>query len=233
VNRFTNRLEAKELVQPYALDRDRSTRRSWYCRSIARILRRPVPSRNALDSRSRLAACHPVTRVRDAVAVSPPRRHRSISRQCVSTDPLVGAPLPHHRRVRVDCGQAASRERLSRALRLGTGRRKTPGDRPAVPRPASRAVLSQRVGLAPALCLEVRVKRFTIHPLRPGLLPCQCVARFPEQIVAANWDCVVFDLGSGPLQRVPMMILFADRGVDLPPPGIVSYANDLLNALDR
>ena len=33
----------------------------------------------------------------------------------------------------------------------------------------------------------------------------QCVARFPEQIVAANWDSLVFDLGEGPLQRVPML----------------------------
>jgi proteasome accessory factor A len=33
----------------------------------------------------------------------------------------------------------------------------------------------------------------------------QCVARYPEQIVAANWDSVVFDLGEGPLQRVPML----------------------------
>ena len=33
----------------------------------------------------------------------------------------------------------------------------------------------------------------------------QCVSRYPEQIVAANWDSVVFDLGEGPLQRVPMM----------------------------
>jgi Pup amidohydrolase len=33
----------------------------------------------------------------------------------------------------------------------------------------------------------------------------RCVERFPEQIVAANWDSLVFDLGEGPLQRVPMM----------------------------
>ena len=32
----------------------------------------------------------------------------------------------------------------------------------------------------------------------------QCVKRFPEAIAAANWDSVVFDLGDGPLQRVPM-----------------------------
>jgi Pup amidohydrolase len=33
----------------------------------------------------------------------------------------------------------------------------------------------------------------------------QCVARYPDEIVAANWDSVVFDLGEGPLQRVPML----------------------------
>ncbi len=32
----------------------------------------------------------------------------------------------------------------------------------------------------------------------------QCVKRFPGAIAAANWDSVVFDLGDGPLQRVPM-----------------------------
>ncbi len=32
----------------------------------------------------------------------------------------------------------------------------------------------------------------------------QCVKRFPDQIAAANWDSVVFDVGDGPLQRVPM-----------------------------
>ncbi len=32
----------------------------------------------------------------------------------------------------------------------------------------------------------------------------QCVMRYPDQIAAANWDSIVFDLGDGPLQRVPM-----------------------------
>ena len=32
----------------------------------------------------------------------------------------------------------------------------------------------------------------------------QCVTRFAGEIAAANWDSVVFDLGDGPLQRVPM-----------------------------
>jgi proteasome accessory factor A len=32
-----------------------------------------------------------------------------------------------------------------------------------------------------------------------------CLRRFPEQIVTANWDSLVFDLGTDPLRRVPMM----------------------------
>ncbi len=33
----------------------------------------------------------------------------------------------------------------------------------------------------------------------------QCLARFPTQIAAANWDSLIFDVGSDPLRRVPMM----------------------------
>ncbi len=32
-----------------------------------------------------------------------------------------------------------------------------------------------------------------------------CLQRFPDQIVTANWDSLVFDLGTDPLRRVPMM----------------------------
>ena len=32
-----------------------------------------------------------------------------------------------------------------------------------------------------------------------------CLARFPRDIVAANWDSIVFDVGRDPLRRVPMM----------------------------
>ena len=32
-----------------------------------------------------------------------------------------------------------------------------------------------------------------------------CLQRWPEHIVAANWDSIVFDVGSDPLRRVPMM----------------------------
>ena len=33
----------------------------------------------------------------------------------------------------------------------------------------------------------------------------ECLRRFPEAIVAANWDSLVFDIGGDPLRRVPMM----------------------------
>ncbi len=62
----------------------------------------------------------------------------------------------------------------------------------------------------------------------------QCVARYPEQIVAANWDSVVFDLGEGPLQRVPMMDPL--RGTAALTEDLLKVcptADDLLEALDR
>jgi len=33
----------------------------------------------------------------------------------------------------------------------------------------------------------------------------RCLAKYPEEIVAANWDSIVFDVGREPLRRVPMM----------------------------
>ncbi len=33
----------------------------------------------------------------------------------------------------------------------------------------------------------------------------KCLARWPDSVVTANWDSLVFDLGSDPLRRVPMM----------------------------
>ncbi len=33
----------------------------------------------------------------------------------------------------------------------------------------------------------------------------RCLAKWPDQIVAANWDSLVFDVGREPLRRVPMM----------------------------
>jgi proteasome accessory factor A len=32
-----------------------------------------------------------------------------------------------------------------------------------------------------------------------------CLQRWPEFVVSANWDCLIFDVGEGPLRRIPMM----------------------------
>jgi proteasome accessory factor A len=32
-----------------------------------------------------------------------------------------------------------------------------------------------------------------------------CLQKWPQDVVAANWDSVVFDIGKDPLRRVPMM----------------------------
>ncbi|MFM7537278.1 MAG: depupylase/deamidase Dop [Acidimicrobiales bacterium] len=33
----------------------------------------------------------------------------------------------------------------------------------------------------------------------------RCLAKYPQDVVAANWDSLVFDVGADPLRRVPMM----------------------------
>ena len=33
----------------------------------------------------------------------------------------------------------------------------------------------------------------------------RCLAKWPDSVVAANWDSMVFDVGRDPLRRVPMM----------------------------
>ncbi len=33
----------------------------------------------------------------------------------------------------------------------------------------------------------------------------ECLRKWPDHIVAANWDSLVFDVGTDPLRRIPMM----------------------------
>jgi proteasome accessory factor A len=95
--------------------------------------------------------------------------------------------------------------------------------------------LSQRVGLVRLFDSE-QVREAVHNPpdSTRAYFRGQCVARYPEQIVAANWDCVVFDLGTGPLQRVPMMDPL--RGTAALTQHLLERcvtADDLLDALDR
>jgi Pup amidohydrolase len=62
----------------------------------------------------------------------------------------------------------------------------------------------------------------------------RCVARYPDEIVAANWDSVVFDVGEGPLQRVPMLDpLRGTRALTEELLETSATASELLAALDR
>ena len=51
----------------------------------------------------------------------------------------------------------------------------------------------------------------------------KCLQRWPDEIVAANWDSLVFDIGRDPLRRVPMME---------PTRGTASHVADLLAEVD-
>jgi proteasome accessory factor A len=50
-----------------------------------------------------------------------------------------------------------------------------------------------------------------------------CLAKFPRDIVAANWDSIVFDVGRDPLRRVPMME---------PLRGTRAFTGDLIDSCD-
>jgi len=95
--------------------------------------------------------------------------------------------------------------------------------------------LAQRVGLR-VICPDGEVRE-AVHnppPSTRAYFRGQCVARYPEQIVAANWDSVVFDLGEGPLQRVPMLDPL--RGTHALTSELLetsATASELLDALDR
>ena len=95
--------------------------------------------------------------------------------------------------------------------------------------------LAERVGLRRIVSAE-QVREAVHKPPRStrAFFRGECVARYADQIVAANWDSVVFDLGQGPLQRVPMMDPLrgtAELTEDLLETS--ATADDLLEALDR
>jgi proteasome accessory factor PafA2 len=95
--------------------------------------------------------------------------------------------------------------------------------------------LAQRVGLR-ALHSEETVREAIHNPPETtrAYFRGQCVARYPDEIVAANWDSVVFDIGEGPLQRVPMLDpLRGTRELTAELLETSTTAQALLEALDR
>jgi hypothetical protein len=95
--------------------------------------------------------------------------------------------------------------------------------------------LAQRVGLRELHPIE-RVREAVHNPPETtrAFFRGQCVERYPDQIVAANWDSVVFDLGEGPLRRVPMLDpLRGTRALTADLLETSPTADDLLEALNR
>jgi proteasome accessory factor A len=66
--------------------------------------------------------------------------------------------------------------------------------------------LAARLGFE-RLTTDAEVESATTHPPRTtrAWFRGTCLERWPESIVSANWDSLVFDLGVDPLRRVPMM----------------------------
>ena len=66
--------------------------------------------------------------------------------------------------------------------------------------------LSARVGLETLFADEDVIAAATMPPRETrAYFRGMCLQRFPDAIAAANWDSVVFDLGTDPLRRVPML----------------------------
>ena len=59
----------------------------------------------------------------------------------------------------------------------------------------------------------------------------RCLAKFPDDIVAANWDSLVFDIGRDPLKRVPMMEPL--RGTAEHVANLIDESNTASELLDR
>ena len=66
--------------------------------------------------------------------------------------------------------------------------------------------IARRAGLR-VTCADDEVSRAMFEPPADtrAFFRGRVLAKWPEQVVAANWDSIVFDVGRDPLRRVPMM----------------------------
>jgi proteasome accessory factor A len=66
--------------------------------------------------------------------------------------------------------------------------------------------LAERVGLVRLVELADVERAMAVPPSDTrAYFRGRCLIKWPESVVAANWDSIVFDAGHEPLQRVPMM----------------------------
>ena len=104
--------------------------------------------------------------------------------------------------------QAAAGRRLRRAarrLRPGDARLKALDLQYHDMRPDK--CLADRVGLQTLVDATTRCSAAMTEPptTTRAYFRGRCLAKWPADIVAANWDSLVFDIGRDPLRRVPMM----------------------------
>jgi proteasome accessory factor A len=59
----------------------------------------------------------------------------------------------------------------------------------------------------------------------------RCLDRWPNRVVAANWDSMVFDVGEETLRRVPMME--PTRGSRAHVATLIDDCDDITDLLDR
>ena len=64
-----------------------------------------------------------------------------------------------------------------------------------------------RAGKVERLVTEEEVMRgITVAPASTrAYFRGECLTRWPDAVVAANWDSMILDVGSDPLRRIPMM----------------------------
>src|SRR5262249_49723281 len=66
--------------------------------------------------------------------------------------------------------------------------------------------LAARAGLETVVATEDGATAMTAPPTTTrAYFRGRCLQKFPNDVVAANWDSLVFDVGRDPLRRVPMM----------------------------
>ncbi len=109
----------------------------------------------------------------------------------------------HHRRLG---GQGAVHDGVSRAPQPALERPAAAGDGSPVPRRAPEKSLFNRLNME-RITTDAQVARATTEPplTTRAYFRGKCLQKWASDIVAANWDSMVFDIGSDPLRRVPMM----------------------------
>jgi proteasome accessory factor A len=92
--------------------------------------------------------------------------------------------------------------------------------------------LSRRMGLE-RLTTDAQVDLATTEPppQTRAYFRGRCLARFPDEVVAANWDSLVFDIGEASLQRVPM--LEPGRGTQEAVGALIDSSADAAELLQR